>query len=83
VAKSEDGVLQSDPLEWSNGSVALYRVKLDQDRVQVTASGSELLPLEWAAGNLCITLPAGMALALAFVVAGLWIVLRKRARKVA
>jgi hypothetical protein len=83
VAKSEDGVLQSDPMDWSNGSVALYRVKLDQDRLQVTASGSELLPLEWAAGNICITLPVGVALSLACILAGIWFVLRMRGRRAA
>jgi hypothetical protein len=77
VAKSEDGIVQSGSLDWSEGSVALYRVKLDQDRLEPTPAGSEVLPLEWAAGNLCITIPAGIALSLACVVTGIWIVRRK------
>jgi hypothetical protein len=79
-AKSEGGVLQSDPLEWSNGFVALYRISVDQGRLQVTRTGSEWLPVEWTAGNLCIALPAGVALSLACVLAGFWIILRKHRR---
>jgi hypothetical protein len=81
IPKSEDGVLQSRPLNWSNGSIALYRVSVEKDQLHVTANGSEWLPREWVGSNLWIVVPAGVALSLAFALTGLWVVLRRRARK--
>ncbi len=83
VPKSEGRVLETGPLGWEDARVVVYRVGIADKQLSATRVKTEHEWGVWSLGDLCCVVLAGVAASVAFVVFGLWRVLRGRKKKTA
>jgi hypothetical protein len=76
VVTAEPGTLQSEPLKWDVGGTALYRVRIEDGRLQAISRGTE-----WLSGNTWVGVIVGAALCAAVAFGGLFLVRRRLAAR--
>jgi hypothetical protein len=76
LVHAEPGTLQSEPLNWDVGGTAVYRVAIENGRLQAISRGTE-----WVSRSTWVGVIVGAALCVTITLAGLFFIRRRLAAR--